>query len=120
MIAALKIEWCKARARSERWEEEVILVSEEMRRVQEYGRWKAKWWRDRAGQRPNVSPEVSEGIDAYAEEHADRELQRVDDLGRAWKGLPELAESVLTRTAPPAEVNVELEEEEGDGPTTLD
>lgn len=119
-ILALKIEWCKARARSERWEEEVILLVEEMRRVLAYGRWKAEWWRGKVGRRSNVSPEVLEGIDAYAEEHAARELRHVEYLDIAWKGLVGSAEGVLNRTGGEGVVEVELEEEERDIPNVVD
>ncbi|KAJ7601666.1 hypothetical protein DFH06DRAFT_939375, partial [Mycena polygramma] len=43
----IQVEWMRARARAERWREEVILVEEEMRRVLEFCRWKAQWWKDR-------------------------------------------------------------------------
>lgn len=109
---ALKIEWCKARARYERWEEEVILLVEEMRRVQEYARWKADWWMSRVDLRFAVSTELREGTRAYAEEHAERELNRVSRLERAWGGLSVLAENVLAKRSPEAPIQVELDEEE--------
>ncbi|KAF9023539.1 hypothetical protein BDZ89DRAFT_955587, partial [Hymenopellis radicata] len=40
---ALRIEWCKARARKLRWQEEVELLLEEMRRIIEFHRWKGSW-----------------------------------------------------------------------------
>jgi hypothetical protein len=41
----MRVEWAKARARVMRWKEELLLVQEEMRRVLEYHKWKAAWWR---------------------------------------------------------------------------
>ena len=40
----MQVEWSKSKARAERWREEVILLSEEMRRVLVYFEWKARWW----------------------------------------------------------------------------
>ncbi|KAF8960091.1 hypothetical protein BDZ97DRAFT_1922493 [Flammula alnicola] len=46
--AALCIEWCKARARAHRWQEECLLLQEEMHRVIAYFSWQAKKWRRQA------------------------------------------------------------------------
>jgi hypothetical protein len=45
---ALRVEWCKARARALRWTEEVCLLLEEMRRVLQFLEWKASVWEARA------------------------------------------------------------------------
>ncbi|KAF8989804.1 hypothetical protein BDZ89DRAFT_899507, partial [Hymenopellis radicata] len=63
---AIKIEWCKARARKLRWEEEVDILLEEMRRVIVFRRWKAEWWRGRIGLRTEDDPEFSQGQAAFA------------------------------------------------------
>ncbi|KAG1869682.1 hypothetical protein C8R48DRAFT_746879 [Suillus tomentosus] len=39
---AMRVEWAKARARSLRWSEEVLLLKEEMRRVRQYLDWRAQ------------------------------------------------------------------------------
>jgi hypothetical protein len=49
LITALRIEWCKARARAQRWSEEVRLLLEEMRRILEFLNWRATFWETRAG-----------------------------------------------------------------------
>ncbi|RDX44815.1 hypothetical protein OH76DRAFT_1328515, partial [Lentinus brumalis] len=41
---SLRVEWCKARARAQRWTEECELLQEEMRRVLQYHEWRADWW----------------------------------------------------------------------------
>lgn len=48
MNEALRIEWCKARAQAQRWQEECILLWEEMRRVVEFHKWQAGVWKTRA------------------------------------------------------------------------
>ncbi|KAJ6475018.1 hypothetical protein C8R47DRAFT_986520 [Mycena vitilis] len=45
---ALRVEWSNAKARKTRWEEEVNLLREEMRRVLRYLSWAASWWDERA------------------------------------------------------------------------
>ncbi|KAG1844094.1 hypothetical protein C8R48DRAFT_750896 [Suillus tomentosus] len=62
---ALRVEWVKARARALRWNEEVLLLKEEMRRTRAYLEWKARWWDIRAKFTVDDRP-LSEGIAAYA------------------------------------------------------
>jgi hypothetical protein len=68
----------KSKARVDRWNEEVQLVKEEMRRVLAFLEWKAKWWMDRRGRDLGVRPDIADGIRAYAAEqaHINRELAR--------------------------------------------
>lgn len=67
----MAIEWAKARARARRWDEEVALIQEEMRRVIAFFEWKAKWWRQSASQRSQgITPALSSGLTAYAEKQA--------------------------------------------------
>lgn len=47
---ALRVEWCKARARAHRWQEECLLLDEEMRRVKMFLGWQIEIWNDRASQ----------------------------------------------------------------------
>jgi hypothetical protein len=72
MILALRVEWAKAKARAARWEEEVILLDEEMRRILEFCDWKARWWRDQRSLRtPDTTDSIlSEGLQAFAEQQA--------------------------------------------------
>ncbi|KAJ8522798.1 hypothetical protein ONZ45_g627 [Pleurotus djamor] len=58
---ALRIEWCKARTRAHRWQEECILLSEEMCRVVAFHTWQAGVWNRRAHQEAQ-----SPGAAAYA------------------------------------------------------
>jgi hypothetical protein len=66
----MRVEWVKSKARAERWNEEVILLTEEMRRVIAYFDWKAKWWISQRFRRPNATPDVCSGIAAYSEKQA--------------------------------------------------
>jgi hypothetical protein len=49
-----------------RWEDEVLLVREEMRRVVRYLDWLVNWWRDRLEARPDATAEVQASARAYA------------------------------------------------------
>ncbi|KAH7906735.1 hypothetical protein BJ138DRAFT_1219206 [Hygrophoropsis aurantiaca] len=51
LLDATKIEWCRARARANRWTEEVLLLREEMRRVLAFLDWHAAWWDDQSTRR---------------------------------------------------------------------
>ncbi|KAJ7179972.1 hypothetical protein C8R43DRAFT_1117316 [Mycena crocata] len=68
---ALRIEWCKAFARTRRWEEEVKLLAEEVRRLPISLEARAKEWEQRAEQvGPQVSKAEAQGKAAYAAKQA--------------------------------------------------
>ena len=68
----------KSKARADRWNEEVQLVKEEMRRVLVFLEWKADWWTKEGGRVLNVRPDIADGIRAYAakQAHINRALAR--------------------------------------------
>ncbi|KAH9911104.1 uncharacterized protein BXZ73DRAFT_82990 [Epithele typhae] len=66
----MKYEWSRSKARAERWTEEVALLEEEMRRIVEFFEWKARWWREQATRRGDVSAELATGLAIYAEKQA--------------------------------------------------
>jgi len=67
---SMEVEWAKSMARRDRWEEEVPLIVEEMRRVIRFHKWKAQWWKNQGGQRKEGLAEVLHGVKAYAEKQA--------------------------------------------------
>ncbi|KAG1903738.1 uncharacterized protein F5891DRAFT_947152 [Suillus fuscotomentosus] len=67
---SLRVEWCKARARAHRWEEEVQLLHEEMRRVIAFLDWHAGWWDTQGSRRTFSSLQAGEGALAYAQRQA--------------------------------------------------
>ncbi|KAG1744823.1 hypothetical protein EDB19DRAFT_1894525 [Suillus lakei] len=67
---SLRVEWCKARARAHRWEEEVQLLREEMRRVIAFLDWHAGWWDMQGIQCAFGSLQAREGALAYARRQA--------------------------------------------------
>ncbi|KDQ53088.1 hypothetical protein JAAARDRAFT_197868 [Jaapia argillacea MUCL 33604] len=70
MHDALRVEWTKARARAERWKEEVLLLKEEMQRVLEFLRWKSEWWQARGDMQEAEDPVIQEGLESFAAQQA--------------------------------------------------
>ncbi|KAJ7029929.1 hypothetical protein C8F04DRAFT_1211870 [Mycena alexandri] len=99
----IRIEWTKARARADRWREEVILLEEEMRRVLEFCKWKAKWWEERTAGRPDASNVLAEGVRAYALEQVTRERFWATSWERKWAALVDVTSEVA--------LEVEVEDE---------
>ncbi|KAJ7174245.1 hypothetical protein B0H12DRAFT_1246897 [Mycena haematopus] len=66
MNEAVRIEWAKTRAHCHRWREEVDLLEEEMARVLRYLSWRAGWWTEQQGRRPDIDDVQLEGETAYA------------------------------------------------------
>jgi hypothetical protein len=67
---SLQVEWSKTQARMHQWEEKVVLVQEEMRRVIAYHEWKASWWQSQAARRSEGDDAMLHGIAAYAKKQA--------------------------------------------------
>ncbi|KAG1722596.1 uncharacterized protein EDB91DRAFT_1240203 [Suillus paluster] len=62
----LCVEWCKARARHNWWEEEIQLLLVEMQRVLAFLAWEARQWDERATLHMVEWSEYAEGLIAYA------------------------------------------------------
>ncbi|KAF8333824.1 hypothetical protein F5887DRAFT_1079836 [Amanita rubescens] len=94
---ALRVEWCKARARANRWQEECLLLEEEMARVLRYFAWQAGWWKDIAnrmvsarGSFGNSSDSATaEGRRAYALRQSSLQVALKEHCKQAWDGLDE-------------------------------
>ncbi|KAK6977452.1 CxC2 domain-containing protein [Favolaschia claudopus] len=93
--ADIRVEWAKARARADRWREEVVLLEEEMRRTLVFCGWKARWWQERANVEREVAPAVAEGMRAYALEQADREDRWESKWKAQWAAVRERAKVAL-------------------------
>jgi hypothetical protein len=81
---SLQVEWSKSHARKERWEEEVLLVEEEMRRVILYHNWHGQWWRSRGACRSDVDSPILHGVAAYAEKQAHLSEQLAHSCAVYW------------------------------------
>jgi hypothetical protein len=71
-----------------RWEEEVELVVEEMRRVICYMDWRSLHWRSLVSKREVLDAAVKEGIVAYAEKQAYIAQMMAHHFSKQW--LPAL------------------------------
>ncbi|KAJ7105451.1 hypothetical protein C8R43DRAFT_1140778 [Mycena crocata] len=87
---SIRVEWTRARARKERWSEEVDTLREEMRRALRYLGWQEGWWRERVALRTDVSVEVGAGLRAYALKQADLHRRVSRFWERKWK-MPAVA-----------------------------
>ena len=81
---SMEVEWAKSKARSDRWEEEVPLTVEEMRRVIDFHGWKARWWRRQGKQRKEGSADVLHGVNAYVEKQAAFSEQLAQSSATHW------------------------------------
>ncbi|KAF7349498.1 CxC2 domain-containing protein [Mycena sanguinolenta] len=107
---ALRVEWCKALARSRRYTEEVRLLREEMRRTIAYGAVAAADWERLAGESlAGASEELTEGRCAYAAEHALTERARCADLEKRWRPILDRADAYLAGNTDIAAVTVEVD-----------
>ncbi|KAA1479943.1 hypothetical protein DENSPDRAFT_743739, partial [Dentipellis sp. KUC8613] len=71
---SMRAEWAAGRARVKRWEEEVELLQEEMRRAVKFFEYRENEWLQKAGLGSEVaarySPDIASGLDAYARRQA--------------------------------------------------
>ncbi len=81
MVTALQIEWCKSRARAHRWQEECVLLKEEMRRVIQFHTWQAGIWKERA------TKAETNGGRAYAWRQSWTREQLVSTCATAWANI---------------------------------
>ncbi|KAH9828984.1 uncharacterized protein C8Q71DRAFT_718824 [Rhodofomes roseus] len=100
-LEAVRIEWCQARARAHRFNEECDLLEEEMRRVVDFWNWQAWWWLHKADEAVwdastspvGCSPQHAEGRLAYARRQADIRLAMMTKVAKNWQCVPECLDS---------------------------
>jgi hypothetical protein len=68
VVIALRVEWANAKARKNRWEEEVKTAREEMRRIMRYLEFEVGSWTERAAstEEQALPPATRAGLEAYA------------------------------------------------------
>jgi hypothetical protein len=86
---ALRIEWCRSRARAMRWSEEVLLLREEMRRVLTFLEWDATRWETRVAEHTGLDDNVTEGMAAYANKQAHVRRSIASSFEQLWRHSPE-------------------------------
>ncbi|KAJ7018432.1 hypothetical protein C8F04DRAFT_1277733 [Mycena alexandri] len=130
MNEALRIEWAKTRARFLRQSEQLDLLEEEMRRILQFLWWRAGWWDERAGRRPQgpeedvdrvpgvayapKHPSYAEGNVAYARRQAEILRTRAAQFEEMWVDAADFID--MGRTAVGQDDNVaEGADEDADG-----
>ena len=88
--SALRIEWCRSRARAMHWSEEVLLLREEMRRVLAFFQWQAEWWDERRNLLVGLSSDKEEGFIAYASKQAHIRRSLWTNFENMWRSSDEL------------------------------
>ncbi|KAF8078862.1 hypothetical protein FPV67DRAFT_1558069 [Lyophyllum atratum] len=85
---ALRIEWCKSRARAHRWQEECLLLEEEMRRVILFFAHQEARWNHRAAESTlGIDSRTTSGMRAYALRQAALRRRMIAACEEAWKGI---------------------------------
>ncbi|KAJ7017626.1 hypothetical protein C8F04DRAFT_1279060 [Mycena alexandri] len=116
---ALRIEWARARARAHRWTEEVDLLEEEMRRIQQFLTWRADMWEAQVGRCGTQVDEIQlEGDAAYARRQAAFQRGLCNAFAVKWAHLSAMISGGRTGIVPQvaaAEDEGSEGEEESDG-----
>ncbi|KAF8878620.1 hypothetical protein BD779DRAFT_1384368, partial [Infundibulicybe gibba] len=91
---ALRIEWCKSKARADRWSEEVEILLEEMRRVRAFFESRAIKWEYQSKYTSSVpnplglvlpsEPALTQGCVAYAKNQAAQFRAMHDHCHSLW------------------------------------
>ncbi|KAK6996611.1 CxC2 domain-containing protein [Favolaschia claudopus] len=92
---AVRIEWSRAKARRDRWVEEVQHLREEMRRVLRFLQWKALWWEERSSVQREVRADILAGLRAYAA----RQAASCREISRRFKSAWDASASDAVRAA---------------------
>jgi PAS domain-containing protein len=116
VAVSIRAHWARCQARAERYEEEVELTVEEMRRTLQFFKWKSQWWlmlQDiRASSATPPDPQVAHGLRAYAHRQASMYSTLVTlyldcwqrflvehSLGTEWLNLHSASPSSATESA---------------------
>ena len=104
------VEWCKAQECAARYEEEIVLVVEEMRRTLAYFKWLTREWESRAVAPPVDGPGIDDmirkGISAYAYRQARIYRKMKDVFINSWYEClqeKDLGSPWLKRYSPPSQ-----------------
>jgi hypothetical protein len=83
----LHIEWLKCCTRAARWNEEILLLEEEMHRAIQFCAWKMNWWEKQAHCQISIPSHLAEGIAAYATEQATMEHCQLTSWSSSWSAI---------------------------------
>ncbi|KAF9457802.1 hypothetical protein BDZ94DRAFT_1285142 [Collybia nuda] len=89
---ALRVEWCRARARAMRWDEEVELLQEEMRRILAFLKWHELWWEQQGVAASSSDAATNEGKIAYSRKQASLRRMLHERFSVTWREIPRFIE----------------------------
>lgn len=100
-MPALRVEWCKVRARAHRWQEECLLLAEEMCRVVAFFDSQTVWWTSLAESRVSTTDDevTQEGRAAYAFRQASIRREMSSHCKNKWGDLREQLTTMADRNA---------------------
>lgn len=83
----LRVEFLQSRARAKRWEEEVLLLREEMRRVLQFLLWSSHQWVSRVTGAQSITrePALLDGLRIYAHKQSAITLRLESHFRFLWK-----------------------------------
>ncbi|KAJ7049781.1 hypothetical protein C8F01DRAFT_1092981 [Mycena amicta] len=124
---AVRVQWTKAKARRDRWVEEVEIIREEMRRVLRGLDTVQREWQERAGGRAAADAELAAGAQAYAKRQQAIYRRIAESFRAQWStSAAEAVRRVVNEAVEDADDgDVEPEDEGGedgmdvDGPTAV-
>ena len=93
IACALQVEWCKGQERAQRYEEEVQLVVEEMRRTLAYFEWDMREWKAFGSNPPDVpaaDAQTQVGVSSYAFKQADIRRRLMETCLGDWFNILEV------------------------------
>ncbi|KAF6747217.1 hypothetical protein DFP72DRAFT_821963, partial [Ephemerocybe angulata] len=102
---AIKVEWAKSRARAMRYQEEVLIVREEMRRTVRFFSWKEKEWYkcgEARGKHGPIEEHYNEGLQAYAKRQGAICLGLRKKFEHMWSGVDGAIATAKEEIANPA------------------
>jgi hypothetical protein len=72
ICTGVEVEYAKARARKERWEEEVLLLEEEIPRSSRFFQHRSAWWNALSTSRDGLDEDrrLTDGLHSYAKRQA--------------------------------------------------
>lgn len=107
---SMRTEWAQTRARMCWWNEELLMIQEEMRRVLAYFEWRSLWWLEQGNRRTCLESSIQSGVVAYAHKQSTLCLQmdaccashwlpvmKKHGIVPLWGGKYELASSVTNQ-----------------------
>jgi hypothetical protein len=81
---SMRSEWAQTHARMCRWNEERLIIQEEMRRVLAFLEWRSAWWLEVANQRQDLESSVQSGVVGYAHKQSALCLQMAARCAEYW------------------------------------